>query len=267
MREWNWQLSLVIPAYNEASGIVETLGEIHEALSEFVQEFEMIVVDDGSQDNTAEKVQEVAAVRSGIRLIQHTKNRGYGAALSTGFQAALYDRVAFTDADGQFDLSDLERLLPISLKFPIVCGFRINRQDPLLRKFYSWGYNKLVRFLLNTKVRDCDCALKVFRKDILGAILPKTNGFFVNAEMLCRASQLGVPIAEIGVNHRPRRAGKSKVSLLDIPAILKILIPFWIQKSLWGISLNPSLPSAFVESKKETSSSREFDSLILKNPR
>ena len=153
-----------------------------------------------------------------MRLIRHDNNRGYGAALRSGFEAAHGRRIAFTDADCQFFLDDLALLLPLTDQQPIAVGYRMDRQDPPLRKFYSRGYNLLARFLLGIPVRDIDCALKVFRRDALERILPETRGFFVNTEMLTKASQLHLGIAEVGVRHRPRRRGESKVSTGDIRA-------------------------------------------------
>jgi dolichol-phosphate mannosyltransferase len=228
------QLSLVMPAFNEALGIQAAVAEAHEALAGLGYEFEIIVVDDGSSDNTAELVAEVADLRPAVRLVRHLTNCGYGAALRTGFESARFNLVAFTDADSQFYLDDLERLAPLTDQFSIVVGFRTDRQDPWRRRFFSWGYNKLVRLLLGTGVRDCDCALKVFRREALKHLLPDTRGFFVNAEMLCKARRLGLDIAEVGVRHRPRRHGSSTVSLADIPRTLGTLLPFWWSKVLWS---------------------------------
>ena len=111
--------------------------------------------------------------------------------------------------------------------YPIAVGWREARKDSRLRCFLSRGYNVLTRALLGTCVRDCDCALKVFRRDALAAILPETNGFFVNVEMLTRARQLGYDVAEAGVRHRPRLRGKSTVSPRDMPRTLSALLPFW----------------------------------------
>src|SRR5205807_1906366 len=119
-----------------------------------------------------------------VRLLSHEANRGYGAALRTGFAAARFDRVAFTDADCQFHLDDLACLLPLTQTHDLAVGYRIERQDPRRRRFFSWGYNTLVRTLMGSRVRDCDCALKVFRKEAVLALLPESKGFFVNAEML-----------------------------------------------------------------------------------
>lgn len=232
-RKATWPLSLVMPAFNEADSIEMALNEAHLALSEFLREFEILVIDDGSTDLTARKVEQIAGLRPNVRLIRHPSNRGYGAALRTGFTAARYDFVAFTDADNQFDLRDLEPMLYLAQRYPIVAGYRYARQDPWKRRFYSWGYNVLVRNLLGTRVRDCDCALKVFRRDALGQILPESKGFFVNAEMLTKARQQKLDVVEMGVTHRPRLSGESKVSVFDIPRTLAQLLPFWWSQVLW----------------------------------
>jgi dolichol-phosphate mannosyltransferase len=159
---------------------------------------------------------------------------GYGAALRTGFAAARFERVAFTDADCQFHLADLGRLLSLSDRYPLVVGWRESRQDSWRRRFLSRGYNLLTRTLLGTRVRDCDCALKVFQRDALASLVPETNTFFVNAEMLTKACHRGMEVAEVGVRHRPRLRGASKVSLLEVPRILATLLPFWWSRVLFA---------------------------------
>lgn len=220
-------LSLVMAAYNEESGIQTAVAEACDVLAGLHYDFEVIVVDDGSSDTTPQLVEQAAMIHPAVRLLRHSENRGYGAALRTGFEAARCELVAFTDADGQFDLEDLERLVELTDRYPVAVGFRMDRQDSRRRRFLSWGYNRLVRFLLGTGVRDCDCALKVFRREVLPYLLPESAGFLVNAEMLCRARRLGVAIAEVSVRHRPRRHGSSKVSLFDIPRTLTRLLPLW----------------------------------------
>lgn len=220
-------LSLVIPAYNEAPGIARAVAEADDALTALGWDYEILVVDDGSQDGTAARVRQAVAGRPRVRLLMHDQNRGYGAALRTGFEAARFDLIAFTDADCQFHLEDLNRLVPLVEQHDVAAGYRVDRQDNALRRFYSWGYNRLVQALLGTRIRDCDCALKVFRRSAVGRLLPESRGFFVNAEMLTRARQLGLRVAEAGVRHRPRAAGASKVSLLDVPRVLAVLFPFW----------------------------------------
>jgi dolichol-phosphate mannosyltransferase len=227
------QLSLVMPAYNEEAGIQTAIAEAREALAGLDYEFEILVIDDGSSDRTAHFTEEMSILHPSVKLIRHGVNRGYGAALRTGFDAARFDLVAFTDADSQFHLEDLDRLVPLTDEFPIVAGYRLDRQDSWRRRFFSWGYNRLVRTLLDTGIRDCDCALKVFRREVLPFILPQTGGFLANAEMLCKARRLGLQVAEVGVRHRPRTHGSSKVSLRDIPRTFGKLLPFWWSQVVW----------------------------------
>ncbi|MGH7170741.1 MAG: glycosyltransferase family 2 protein [Gemmataceae bacterium] len=228
-----WRVSLVLPAFNEEAGIRQAVIEAREALAELTSAYEILVVDDGSCDGTAAIVAELAAEFRQVRLLRHDGNRGYGAALRTGFAAARFERVAFTDADCQFHLADLGRLLPLSDCYPLVVGWRQGRQDSWRRRFLSRGFNLLTHALLGTRVRDCDCALKVFQREVLPDLLPETNTFFVNAEMLTKARQRGLAVAEVGVRHRPRLRGASKVSLREVPRVLTTLLPFWWSRVLF----------------------------------
>ncbi|MCI0685560.1 MAG: glycosyltransferase [Gemmataceae bacterium] len=237
-------LSLVIPAYNEAAGIAQAIDEADAALASLGHRYEIIVVDDGSGDATAAIVAGIALRRSTVRLVRHAVNQGYGAALRTGFTAARGARIAFTDADCQFFLADLASLIQLTDQHPIAVGYRVDRQDSRLRRFYSRGYNLLARTLLGTTVRDLDCALKVFRREALAKILPASRGFFVNTEMLTRARQERLSVAEIGVRHRPRLRGHSKVSLLDVPRTLNALVPFWWSRVLFPQHERPRQPAA-----------------------
>lgn len=227
-------ISLVIPAYNEEAVIARAVAEATTALAGRFPDYEVLVVDDGSRDRTAAVVEQLATNHARVRLLRHRENAGYGAALRTGFEAACFPLVAFTDADCQFDLTDLVRLAALTGEFPVVVGYRVGRRDPWPRRFYSWGYNRLARFLLGTRVRDVDCALKVFRRDALARLLPRSRGFFVNTEMLTRARQLGLAVAEVPVAHRPRAAGVSKVSLREIPRVAAQLVGFWWSQVVWG---------------------------------
>jgi 4-amino-4-deoxy-L-arabinose transferase-like glycosyltransferase len=240
--EEGWRLSLVLPAYNEEVSIRHAVEEACVALDELTSAYEVLVVDDGSCDGTADCVAELAAQRQQVRLLRHGSNRGYGAALRTGFAAARYERVAFTDADCQFHLADLGRMLPLSEGYPLVVGWRQLRQDSWRRCFLSRGYNLLTSTLLGTGVRDCDCALKLFQREVLSDLLPETNTFFVNAEMLTKARQLGLEVAEVGVRHRPRLRGQSKVSLLEVPRILATLLPFWWSRVLFAGDIASTSP-------------------------
>jgi dolichol-phosphate mannosyltransferase len=239
-------LSLVIPAYNEAAVIETAVQEADDALGQLFVDYEIVVVDDGGHDGTGEIVERLTGEYPRLRLVRHPVNRGYGAALRSGFEAATFGLVAFTDADCQFDLLDLAQMVPLTDRFPVVAGYRADRKDPWRRRFLSWGYNRLARGLLGTGVRDCDCALKVFRRAVLAELLPESRGFFVNTEMLTRARQRGYGVAEVPVTHRPRLGGASKVSLREVPRTLRTLLGFWWREVVRGRATAPRVLTARV---------------------
>jgi glycosyltransferase involved in cell wall biosynthesis len=227
-------LTLILPAYNEAAAIAHSIRAAVTALDELSLSYEVLVVDDGSRDETAAIATAETQRFQQVRVVSLGRNVGYGAALRRGFREARFDSVAFTDADGQFDLRELARLLAPAKDFDLVCGFRIDRQDHWTRKLYSRGYNLLVRTLLGTRVRDCDCALKILRRDQMLALGLESNDFFINAELLTRAQLAGLSVAEVGVSHYPRVRGESKVSILHIFPVLATLIRFWWSKVLFS---------------------------------
>ncbi len=227
-------LTLVLPAYNEAHAIGHSVRDAAAALAGLGIPYEVLVVDDGSTDDTAAITGAVARELPHVRVLSLGKNAGYGAALRHGFRAAQFELLAFTDADGQFDLCELARLLPLAKDFDLVCGFRIDRQDHWTRLLYSRGYNLLVRMLLGTRVRDCDCALKIFRRDQILALELESNGFFFNGELLARARLAGHTVTEVGVSHYPRVRGESKVSILHIFPVFATLLRFWWSKVLFS---------------------------------
>lgn len=220
-------ISLVLPAFNEEQVIAQAVCEADDALSALTDDYEILVVDDGCVDKTVEIVAAIAATRPRVKLIRQPRNLGYGAALRRGFDEATKQLVGFTDADCQFDLRELDRLVLLARDYDIVCGYRIDRQDPALRCFYSKVYNHIVRALLGTGVRDCDCALKLFRRDSLAELSITTDGYLVNAELLTQARQLDKSVVEVGVTHRSRAAGTSKVSFGHAVPVFAALLRFW----------------------------------------
>lgn len=220
-------ISIILPAWNEVQVIATAISEADEALRRLTDHYEIIVVDDGSSDETSAVVMSIASRNPRVRLIQHANNLGYGAALRSGFSAATNPLVAFTDADCQFNLRELDRLVLLSSDYDVVCGYRIDRQDSALRCLYSRGYNLLVRRLLGTQVRDVDCAFKLFRRSVVQDLEITTDGFLVNSELLTQAKQRGYSIVEVGVSHRPRVAGESTVSASHIPNVFASLLKYW----------------------------------------
>lgn len=220
-------ISLILPAYNEEQVIRRAIREAVSALARLGRPYEVIVVNDGSTDATDLAAWDESLRHSNVRVVSLPENVGYAGALQQGFKAARCELVVFTDADCQFDLNDLEKLLTLSRTADVVCGYRADRHDSWMRKLYSGGFNLLVRGLLGIGVRDCDCALKIFRRDWINSIELVEQGFFFNAEVLTRARQNGLQIAEAPVAHRARQAGTSKVSIVHIAPILATLLRFW----------------------------------------
>ncbi len=204
-------LSVFFPAYNEQDIIAKTVESASSAVARFADDYEIIVVDDGSSDATAAMVEEITKHDPHVRLIRHEVNRGYGAALRTGFANAAKELVFFSDADGQFDLQELPGLLGMLDRAPVVLGYRIRRSDPAHRLFIAKVYNLVIRTVFGLRVRDIDCAYKLFRKDSLAQVLPlESNGAFVSSELLIKLRRRNVPMVERGVHHYPRTTGVSK---------------------------------------------------------
>lgn len=220
-------LSLILPAWNECEIITAAIREADAALRSITDTYEIIVVDDGSTDGTAELVLKAAESNPAVKLVRHSPNQGYGAALRSGFAAASMDLVGFTDADCQFDLTELDRFMLLSKRYDVVCGYRIDRKDTPLRCLYSRVYNLMVRTLLGTEVRDVDCALKVFHRDVVKKLKITGSGFLVNSELLVQVKRHGHSLVEVGVSHRPRTEGESTVSIHHIPKVLASLARFW----------------------------------------
>ena len=202
------RVSFVLPAFNEEPNIVRAIGTVISVASRHCAEYEVIVVDDGSKDATAQLIGEYARRDAHVRLVQHATNRGYGEALRTGFTAADLDYVFFTDADNQFDMNEFPLLLRWANDADVVAGYRRQRQDPLVRRINAWGWNRLVRMLFYVPVRDIDCAFKLFRREALVDLDIQSRGAMINTEIMVKLARAGRSVVEVGVTHLPRTAGE-----------------------------------------------------------
>lgn len=236
-------LSIVLPAFNERDNVEQCVGKALEVASEISGDFEVIVVDDGSSDGTADVIAPLLGERRpNLRLVCHRVNSGYGAALRTGFAHARGDLVFFTDADNQFDISELKGFIPLLDRADVIVGFRVYRFDPVLRSILSWGYNQLVRVLFRVRVRDVDCAFKLFRREVLERIELRSTDFFVDTELMAKARLEGYTILEKGVRHYPRTAGETTVRASHIPRTLVTVARIWAQIHLPGRDRKPQSP-------------------------
>ena len=200
-------ISVFFPCYNEQENIARTVEQALGVLEKLSAGFEVIIVDDGSADRTGRIADEIAARDSRVKAVHHRTNLGYGAALQSGFKAATKELVFYTDGDGQFDLNELPLLLPLIRQYDIVAGYRINRQDNLIRRINGWCWTKLVCLLFGMKVRDIDCAFKLYKREIFDNIKLSSTGALISAEILARAVRRGYSLTQKGVHHYPRTAG------------------------------------------------------------
>ncbi len=210
-------LSVILPAYNEEALIANTITTVMSTLTTWMRDFEVIVVNDGSKDHTGEIVARLAAYDRRIHLINHPVNKGYGAALVTGFESVTKDLVFFMDSNGQFDIRDLARFFPLIEEYSAVLGYRIDRQDTWMRKLNAWGWKQLVGFIFGVHVRDIDCAFKLFRAEFFRMHRLETRGAMINTEIVYKLSRASYAYTEVGVQHLPRKAGKAtgaKVSVI-----------------------------------------------------
>jgi hypothetical protein len=209
-------LSLCMPCFNEQDVIGDVLAGACTVLPEFCEEFEIVVVDDGSSDGTSAAVERYAMKDQRVRLVRHEKNRGYGAAVATALRAAHGEWICFTDGGGQFNMLDLPQLLVQAEEADVVIGYRHSRADNGVRKFNAHSWKWLIRCLMGVRVRDLDCAFKLFPRWVVDCLQLNSEGACISAEILAQCMRGGVTIAEVPVNHYPRTAGKATGANLKV---------------------------------------------------
>lgn len=222
-------ITVFFPCYNEQENVEKQTLDVDRAMAEIADDYEVVIVDDGSTDRTAEIAARLAREHPHVRVISHPRNLGYGTALRTGFTGARKELILYTDGDNQFDIRDVRTLLPLMREgVDMVVGYRQNRQDKPLRKFVSRVYNFIIRMIFGLKVRDIDCAFKLFRKSVFDKVEIRSERFLVDTEILVKAKRAGLTIVETPVTHLPRTAGKSSVSPGDVFRTLHELSHLWL---------------------------------------
>lgn len=238
-------LSWFFPAHDEAQNIEPLVEEALRELPRLAERFEIICVDDGSRDGTGAIADRLAAEHPDVvRVVHHPTNRGYGAALRSGFGAARYPLVCFTDGDRQFRIADLALLLdrmarpvasaagPEGARPDVVVGYRIKRADPAIRLAYARTYRACLRLFFGLRLRDVDCACKLFRREALEGIRLASGGAFLSAELLIKLRATRRSVVEVGVPHHPRPAGRA--SGADPRVVLRAVRDFWrLRIALW----------------------------------
>lgn len=217
-------LSVVIPAYNEEGYIERCVTALEAVLKDVAPEFEIIVVNDGSEDGTAAILETLQRHRPYLFVVHHERNAGLGRTLRSGFTRCGKDVAFYSDADLPFDFAELGRALRV-MEFKnadVVAGFRHDRTNEGLRRIvYSFAYNWLIRLVFGLRIRDVNFSFKLIRTAALRKLDLRSDGSFIDAEMLVKADRLGLFIAQIGVDYFKREHGGSKLSSLR--TIVKML--------------------------------------------
>ena len=231
------RLSYFFPAHNEEPNLRGLVEEALETLPTLADAFEIVIVDDGSRDATPAIADELAAANPDtVRAVHHPVNLGYGAALLSGFRASRFELIAFTDGDRQFRVADLARLTE-RLAAPdspdVVVGYRIKRADPLIRTIYARVYRFANRVWFGLRVRDVDCACKLFRRASLEGIAVESGGAFFSAELLIKLHASDRTIVEVGVPHHPRTAGSPPGARPSV--VFRAVRDFWsLRLRMWA---------------------------------
>jgi glycosyltransferase involved in cell wall biosynthesis len=219
-------VSVFFPAYNDARSIGKLIADVSSVLPEIADEYEIIVINDGSQDETANVLRELQSEYKFLRVVEHEANRGYGAALQSGFGAATKDLVFYTDGDGQYDARELSNLFALlDDETDVVNGYKIERSDKINRKIVGGFYNRLAHLLFSLPVRDVDCDFRLIRREFLCKIRLFSESGSICVELVYKLKRAGARFKEIGVNHYQRPFGKSQ--FFTFGRVAKTLLDFF----------------------------------------
>ena len=209
-------ISVFFPCYNEQENVGRTVEKAIMVLEELNADFDVIIVDDGSSDGTGKIAVDIADRDDRVKVVRHRRNLGYGAALQSGFEAATKELVFYTDGDGQFDISEMPPLLELMDQYDIVSGYRLDRKDSAMRKINGWCWTKLVCLLFGLRIRDIDCAFKLYKREVFDNIELSSTGALIDTEILARAARKGYRITQKGVHHYRRTAGEQSGANLRV---------------------------------------------------
>ena len=212
------ELSLIILSYNDGNSLPLLVEEAVEVLTKHYDDYEIIIVDDGSTDDSRKVIETLTETHLKVAAVFHEQNQGVGAAFFSGVQRAVFSSVAYIDGDQQYTPLDLPALSERLPDYDMITGNRADRADPFHRKVISSVYNNLVKRIYRTHIRDINCGLKLFRRDALRKTFPiVSKGPFFDAEVMIKYRHLGLSIGELSVSHYPRKHGIARgVSLSNI---------------------------------------------------
>jgi len=226
------KISVVLPILNEEKIIVTTIKKLITKLSRICTQYEIIAVNDGSEDNTIKKLKKLQKNYQNLTIIDHKVNKGYGAAFQSGVRVAKYEWILFIDSDMQFDVNDLDKFIQHITANDFIIGYRSKRADNIKRIVISKVYNYIVSLLFGLKITDIDCAFKLMKKSSIQKLGRLPNSFFISTALLVKAISSEVIIKELSVKHLPRTKGSSTVTLAQVIRTMKDLAVIYTQLTL-----------------------------------
>ncbi len=226
------ELSIFFPFWNEEKNVERVVSDAISVAKSVAQKWEIILINDGSTDNTLTIAKELARKNKNIRVISHTPNRGYGAALREGFSAAQYKYIVFADGDGQFDFSQVSQLIDAIRGNDMAIGYRKKRRDTkiVIRLLLMYLLKIWAFVLFRFYVKDIDCGFKMFKKSAIDQLMPlRSEGAMITTEILAKAKARNLKIAQVGVDHFPRKHGEQSGANIQVVtrAIFESLILWW----------------------------------------
>lgn len=210
------RISVVVPMYNEEENAENAVGSLVGVMSELASEHEILIIESGSTDRTAEIADRLASGLQSVRVIHQINREGLGSAIRLGFANAAMDIVLYIDGDEPFDISQVARALPLLETHDAVIGFRLGKRESFKRMLYSRVYNALIQLVFRLNVRDVNFSMKIFHREILKKLDLRANGVFYDAEMVAEFRRNGVSVAEVGFEYVPRKVGQSSLDGIGI---------------------------------------------------
>jgi len=238
-------ISVILPIYNEDNNIYDVIKAIFKVLPSVTDDFEVIAVDDGSIDRTKEILENLKSLDNRLKVIRHPKNMGYGVALCSGFKKAEKELIFTMDADRQFDISEIVKLIPYIKDYDIVAGFRIERSDSFYRRALGYCFNLIINILFGIKIKDINCGFKLYKRDFLQKTVLITKGALISAEIMYWMHRNKLKIKEVGVNHYPRIYGRPTgasfkvilVAILELCRLMQRLLNSYLNAGLYVFTI------------------------------
>ena len=222
-------ISLVFPLYKDKSTVKIMISKSLNVLKKTKKKFEIIIIDDGCPQNSGKIAQAYAKKNYKIKVFFHKKNKGYGAAIKTGIKKSKFDCIFLIDGDNEYNVNDLPRMLNAFKHNDLVITYRYKNKNNLIRKFISWAYNFILRFLFKTSYKDVSVGSRLLSKKLKNKIIIKSDTPFINAELAIKSKYCGYKVQEIGIQHNPRVIGNgSVVSIKNILLMIREIIVLFI---------------------------------------